>query len=401
MDTELEARKTTVPTKSQRAFEILCRENTRMLMVYLRSFLRNEATVDDLFQETLIVAWRRLDRCDLKPAIWSLATRDRRARGMGGSLTDPFCSCAEENLLAYDGDPYSTENILIHELAHNIHLRGMVNVDPTFDQRLEETYKAPWRRGYGKACMPARITTSISLRACSHGLTTIASRIMTIIMSIHARSCWNTTRRWLPSARKFPATPSFDTPNRRHDWHGHLAGYDPSQAPTFKWPARLLAAGERVQPRDTANGFPIGYFYLTNRFVEGQNLVLESSPVTLRKRGKYTGMYWKAIPAGGGYFYLTSQFFEERKQVLESGIGAGTAVMMPKEGKAGTLWKAVPAGDGYHYLTTMFMEKSKKVLEGNVGEANANLRDPFKGRPHMVTRLAAGTLWKFVPVEPF
>ena len=35
---------------------------------------------------------------------------------MGGSLTDPFCSCAEENLLAYAGDPYAKENILIHEL---------------------------------------------------------------------------------------------------------------------------------------------------------------------------------------------------------------------------------------------------------------------------------------------
>ena len=30
---------------------------------------------------------------------------DRRARGMGGSLTDPFCSCGEENLLGYKGDP--------------------------------------------------------------------------------------------------------------------------------------------------------------------------------------------------------------------------------------------------------------------------------------------------------
>ena len=48
---------------------------------------------------------------------------DRRARGLGGSATDPVCSCAEENLLAFPGDPYSAENILIHEFAHNIHLR--------------------------------------------------------------------------------------------------------------------------------------------------------------------------------------------------------------------------------------------------------------------------------------
>src|SRR5688572_20378204 len=31
---------------------------------------------------------------------------DRRARGLGGRV----CSCAEENLLCFPGDPYSTEN---------------------------------------------------------------------------------------------------------------------------------------------------------------------------------------------------------------------------------------------------------------------------------------------------
>lgn len=36
-----------------------------MLLVYLRSLIRDEATIDDLFQETLVVAWRRLDECDL------------------------------------------------------------------------------------------------------------------------------------------------------------------------------------------------------------------------------------------------------------------------------------------------------------------------------------------------
>ena len=42
---------------------------------------------------------------------------DARARGMGGSRTDPLCSCAEENVLGYPGDPYSTESIVIESLA--------------------------------------------------------------------------------------------------------------------------------------------------------------------------------------------------------------------------------------------------------------------------------------------
>ena len=34
---------------------------------------------------------------------------DARARGMGGSQEDPLCSCAEENLLAFPGDPYAAK----------------------------------------------------------------------------------------------------------------------------------------------------------------------------------------------------------------------------------------------------------------------------------------------------
>jgi len=38
-------------------------------------------------------------------------------------------SCGEENLLVFQGDPYSSENSLIHEFAHNMHLRGLIRVD--------------------------------------------------------------------------------------------------------------------------------------------------------------------------------------------------------------------------------------------------------------------------------
>jgi len=45
-------------------FEILIREHADMLTAYLRSSLRDSYAVDDLFQETMIVAWRRLDDFD-------------------------------------------------------------------------------------------------------------------------------------------------------------------------------------------------------------------------------------------------------------------------------------------------------------------------------------------------
>ena len=65
---------------------------------------------------------------------------DRRARGLGGSKTDPIASCGEENLLCFEGDPYHKENILIHEFAHTIHLRGVNHLDPTFDDRVKSAY---------------------------------------------------------------------------------------------------------------------------------------------------------------------------------------------------------------------------------------------------------------------
>ena len=63
---------------------------------------------------------------------------DLRARGLGGDLELPLTSCAEENLLAYQIDKYHAEDILIHEFAHSIHLIGIVQVDTTFNAKLEK-----------------------------------------------------------------------------------------------------------------------------------------------------------------------------------------------------------------------------------------------------------------------
>ncbi len=63
---------------------------------------------------------------------------DLRARGLGGDLELPLTSCAEENLLAYQIDKYHAEDILIHEFAHSIHLIGIIQVDTTFNKKLEK-----------------------------------------------------------------------------------------------------------------------------------------------------------------------------------------------------------------------------------------------------------------------
>ncbi len=75
---------------------------------------------------------------------------DRRARGLGATRRAPAVSCAEENLLCHPGDPYSTENICIHEFAHAIHQMGMIDVDPTFDGRLKQAYESAIAAGLWK-----------------------------------------------------------------------------------------------------------------------------------------------------------------------------------------------------------------------------------------------------------
>ncbi|MCR9201386.1 MAG: sigma-70 family RNA polymerase sigma factor [Planctomycetaceae bacterium] len=65
-------------------FEILIRENTDMLVAYLRAGVRDAHAVDDLYQETVLTAWRRLDDYDCEKPIgpW--------LRGIAGKLMLAF-----------------------------------------------------------------------------------------------------------------------------------------------------------------------------------------------------------------------------------------------------------------------------------------------------------------------
>jgi RNA polymerase sigma-70 factor (ECF subfamily) len=50
--------------RNRKLFELFVRENEGALVTYLRSLVRDPGLVDDLFQETLITAWRRFDDFD-------------------------------------------------------------------------------------------------------------------------------------------------------------------------------------------------------------------------------------------------------------------------------------------------------------------------------------------------
>ena len=167
---------------------------------------------------------------------------DARARGTGGSKTDPYCSCGEENLLGYPGDPYSTESILIHEFAHNIHLRGLDRVDPTFDRRLHDTYDRAMAQGLWRGKYAAvnhheyfaegvqswfdnnrendhdhnHVNTRAELLAYDPGLADLCREVFGDTRLVYTKPITRLT--------------------------GHLAGYNPATAPTFAWPDRLLEA---------------------------------------------------------------------------------------------------------------------------------------------------------------
>lgn len=172
--------------------------------------------------------------------------RDARARGMGGSQTDPFCSCAEENLLCYPGDPYSTENILIHEFAHNIHLRGMVNVDPSFDSRLKATYDAAMEQGLWKG-------KYASVNHHEYFAEGVQSWFDNNRENDHDHNHVNTRVELLEYDPRLAAmcrevfgdtALTYTKPQTRLT--GHLAGYDPKTAPKFEWPERLQKVNAEI-----------------------------------------------------------------------------------------------------------------------------------------------------------
>lgn len=72
---------------------------------------------------------------------------DRRTRGIGATTLIPVSSCAEENLLCFESDPYRGADILIHEFAHTIHTMGLRYLDTNFDKALQTIYRMAKREG--------------------------------------------------------------------------------------------------------------------------------------------------------------------------------------------------------------------------------------------------------------
>lgn len=163
---------------------------------------------------------------------------DRRARGLGATDARPAVSCAEENLLDLEGDPYSTESILVHEFAHAIHEMGLRTTDPTFDARLEAafdgarakglfagTYASTNEREYWAEGAQSWFDTNRANDA-EHGPIDTRAKLVeydpalaALLREVFGDSPWRYQK---ISAR---------SPEDR----AHLAGFDPASRPRFDW----------------------------------------------------------------------------------------------------------------------------------------------------------------------
>lgn len=172
----------------------------------------------------------------LKPkAFW-----DVRARGLGAMLSRPAVSCGEENLLRLEGNPYYTQNLLIHEFSHAIDEIALAAIDPGFDNRLrvafrhakmkglwQNTYSMQHYREYWAEAVQSWFDCSAT-NDLEHGpigtreqLRAYDPEICKLLVEIFGDTPWRYTK---------PAT-RLGRP--------HLAGFDPRTAPKFQWPEGL------------------------------------------------------------------------------------------------------------------------------------------------------------------
>jgi hypothetical protein len=182
------------------------------------------------------------EHSDLTPrAYWN-----RRARGLGATPQRPAVSCGEENLLGLPGDPYATENILIHEFSHAIHERGLSSVDPTFDRRLQAAYDHARTAGLWKGTYAMQNRMEYWAEAAQswfdcnrvndneHGpidtrekLKPYDPQIAALLTEIYGDTAWRYTK---PAQR--PAAE-----------RTHLAGFEVEKAGRFAWPKEAPEVG--------------------------------------------------------------------------------------------------------------------------------------------------------------
>ncbi|MET0413743.1 MAG: hypothetical protein ABW217_20710, partial [Polyangiaceae bacterium] len=180
----------------------------------------------------------------LDSAFW-----DGRARGLGPRKKELTVSAAEENLLAFPGDPYAGESVFIHEFAHAIAEKALAAMDPSFEPRLLDTYQRARRAGlwemyyattsaeeYWAELVQAWFDANRENDAHHNHVDTRAELVeydpagAALVRDYLGESDF----RYVDPRQRQPL--------------GHLEGLDRATLPTFSWPPEVLQAFERAAP---------------------------------------------------------------------------------------------------------------------------------------------------------
>jgi hypothetical protein len=261
------------------------------------------------------------EHSDLKPAkYW-----DKRARGLGATPRRPAVSCGEENLLGFPGDPYATENILIHEFAHAIHEMGLSAVDPTFDGRLKKTFEAAlaaglWQGTYAASSrneywaegVQSWFDTNRENDAAHNHVNTRTElkaydpTLAALVAEVFGDRAWRYRR---------PA-------ERANAERAHLSGFDPAAAPRFAWPQELLDWNKHYLaniPQKQADRLALTLHKPDAQSVRASpESTRDSSILFLNRRAKEVSLYWLDF-RGQRQFYAEVPAGEAHAQQTYSG----------------------------------------------------------------------------------
>lgn len=165
--------------EAKEVFEILVREHASSLMVFIRSLVADNATAEDIFQETMMTAWKNMDKFD-------------RERPFGPWLR----GIASKTTLAWYRKNRRHPLLRAEELAERIDQR-LVDmqslVGDTFDEKLEalkdcvsrlpEPYQHAIQLRYSQQMMPAAIVelTQTTLETVKKRLNRARNMLMTCI----------------------------------------------------------------------------------------------------------------------------------------------------------------------------------------------------------------------------
>ncbi len=179
---------------------------------------------------------------DMRPKVYW----DSRARGLGGKV----CSGAEENLLCFPRDPYSTENIFLHEFAHVIHEQAMRALDPTFNDRLEIAFKDARNKGLWKGTYAGTNPSEYWAESVQDWFDN-NRHDDALHNHVHTRAM---LKEYDPQVAKLCDEVFGEVKwrylkpmEREPEGRAHLAGFDPNKSPQFHWRNPRTPDKPRVQ----------------------------------------------------------------------------------------------------------------------------------------------------------